>query len=100
MNGALVYLLHQLDRLDLNPGVTGLRMVVFGHSHKAAIQQKDGVWFCNPGSIGPRRFRLAITLVRFTLAAGAWAGAVPELVPAAGVERFETREQFSVRVSG
>jgi putative phosphoesterase len=102
VNGQLVYLLHQLDRLDLNPKVTGLRMVASGHSHKAAIRQEDGVWFCNPGSIGPRRFRLAITLIRFTLSPDTWAGVLRELVMPApsGTERFETREQFMVKVAG
>lgn len=102
VNGQLVYLLHQLDRLDLNPNVAGLRVVAFGHSHKAAITQKDGVWFCNPGSIGPRRFRLAITLIRFTLSADAWTGVLRELLMPAlsGAEQFETREQFLVTVGG
>ncbi|MBV9490344.1 MAG: metallophosphoesterase family protein, partial [Verrucomicrobia bacterium] len=58
VNGQWIYVLHQLERLDLAPAAAGFRMVISGHSHQASVRQKDGVWFCNPGSIGPRRFRL------------------------------------------
>ena len=81
INGELVYLLHQLEHLDLNPRVAGLRMVISGHSHKASMSLREGVWYCNPGSIGPRRFRLPITLVRFTLGASTWTGALREISP-------------------
>jgi uncharacterized protein len=101
VNGELVYLLHQLERLDLNPRTAGLRLVVSGHSHKASITQTNEVCFCNPGSIGPRRFGLPITLVGFSLGAETWTGRLRELVlsPAAGVERVETRANFVVKLS-
>jgi uncharacterized protein len=57
----LVYLLHSLDDLDLNPVVAGFSMVISGHSHKPFIRCKEGVWYVNPGSIGPRRFKLPIS---------------------------------------
>jgi putative phosphoesterase len=57
----LVYLLHNLADLDLNPAVAGFSMVVSGHSHMPLIRSKDGVWYVNPGSIGPRRFKLPIS---------------------------------------
>ena len=100
VNGELVYLLHQLERLDLNPRTAGLRLVVSGHSHKASITQSNGVCFCNPGSIGPRRFRLPITLVSFTLGAKAWTGTLRELIipPAPGSERAEIRANFIVQL--
>jgi len=96
VNGELVYLLHQLERLDLNPRIAGLRLVVSGHSHKASITQSDEVWFCNPGSIGPRRFRLPITLVGLYLGAKTWDGTLRELMipPGHGTERLETRASF------
>jgi putative phosphoesterase len=59
----LVYLLHNLADLDLNPAVAGLAMVVSGHSHKPLIRSNGGVLYVNPGSIGPRRFKLPISLV-------------------------------------
>jgi len=57
----LVYLLHSLADLDLNPAVAGFSMVVSGHSHKPLVRSNDGVLYVNPGSIGPRRFKLPIS---------------------------------------
>jgi uncharacterized protein len=61
INQRLVYMLHDLTALDLNPAVAGFSMVISGHSHKPLIRSKDGVWYVNPGSIGPRRFKLPIS---------------------------------------
>jgi uncharacterized protein len=57
----LIYLLHSLADLDLNPAVARFSMVVSGHSHKPLIRSKEGVLYVNPGSIGPRRFKLPIS---------------------------------------
>jgi uncharacterized protein len=57
----LVYLLHSLADLDLDPVVAGFSMVISGHSHKPLIRNKEGVLYVNPGSIGPRRFKLPIS---------------------------------------
>jgi hypothetical protein len=51
----LIYLIHDLDKLDLDPGVAGLSVVVSGHSHEASVQTKDGILYVNPGSAGPLR---------------------------------------------
>jgi putative phosphoesterase len=59
--GCLVYMLHNLDDLDLNPAAAGIAAVIFGHSHKPSIAHRDGVLYLNPGSVGPRRFTLPIT---------------------------------------
>jgi uncharacterized protein len=59
----LIYILHDLATLDLVPEKAGIWMVVSGHSHKARVEKKNGVLYVNPGSIGPRRFRLPITYV-------------------------------------
>jgi putative phosphoesterase len=64
LGGHLFYLLHIRQELDLDPAAAGFRVVVFGHSHKPEIQEKEGVLYLNPGSAGPRRFRLPITLAR------------------------------------
>jgi predicted phosphodiesterase len=61
VNDRLVYLLHNLADLDLNPLVAGFSMVVSGHSHQPLIRTKDEVLYVNPGSIGPRRFKLPIS---------------------------------------
>jgi putative phosphoesterase len=57
----LIYLIHSVADLDLNPTVAGISMVVSGHSHKPSVHEKDGVLYVNPGSIGPRRFKLPIS---------------------------------------
>ena len=60
--GARIYVLHDLHELDLDPGAAGYRVVVAGHSHQPAQQERDGVLYFNPGSAGPRRFRLPIAI--------------------------------------
>jgi hypothetical protein len=55
-------MLHDVKRLDLNPEVAGIAAVVFGHSHKQLVEWRRGVLFLNPGSAGPRRFDLPVTL--------------------------------------
>jgi putative phosphoesterase len=59
-----VWILHDLAGLDLDPVRGGFGMVVYGHSHIPAQQMKNGVYYLNPGSAGPRRFRLPVSLVR------------------------------------
>jgi putative phosphoesterase len=63
----LLYVLHDLHALDLNPAAAGLHVVVSGHSHKPEKFERDGVLYINPGSAGPRRFRLPISLARLNL---------------------------------
>ena len=60
--GALLYLLHDVGDLDLDPAAAGFHAVVSGHSHRPSVDRRDGVLFLNPGSIGPRRFTLPIAL--------------------------------------
>lgn len=62
--GCLVYVLHDIDDLDLDPAAAGFQAVVFGHSHKPGFRWKDGVLYVNPGSAGPRRFSLPISVGR------------------------------------
>ena len=58
----LFYLVHSVQDLDINPVVAGVAMVVSGHSHKASVKTKDGVIYFNPGSAGPRRFSLPVSV--------------------------------------
>jgi putative phosphoesterase len=60
----LIYVLHDLNTLDLDPAAAGFDVVVSGHSHRPKIVEDNGVLYLNPGSAGPRRFRLPITLAR------------------------------------
>ncbi len=60
--GQSLYLLHNLETLDLNPSAAGFTAVLYGHSHKPEIAHRNGVLYFNPGSCGPRRFQLPITI--------------------------------------
>jgi putative phosphoesterase len=68
----LLYVLHDVKALDLNPAVAGFHIVVSGHSHKPGKTERDGVLFINPGSAGPRRFQLPVTVARLNLAEEPW----------------------------
>jgi uncharacterized protein len=56
------YVLHNIADLDLDPPTAGFAAVVYGHSHQPVIAIRDGVLYLNPGSAGPRRFRLPVTI--------------------------------------
>jgi uncharacterized protein len=56
----LLYVIHDLAELDIDPEAAGLRVVVSGHSHKPKVEQRGAVLYVNPGSAGPRRFKLPI----------------------------------------
>jgi uncharacterized protein len=60
--GISIYLLHDLAKLDLNPKTAGFNVVISGHSHIPKQETRDGVLYFNPGSAGPRRFKLPITI--------------------------------------
>jgi uncharacterized protein len=62
--GRNIYVLHDRSQLVADPVTAGYAAVVFGHSHKALVETRDGVLYLNPGSAGPRRFRLPITVAR------------------------------------
>ena len=64
----LIYILHDVNALDLNPAAAGFHIVVSGHSHKPGKTERDGVLYINPGSAGPRRFQLPVTVARLNLA--------------------------------
>jgi uncharacterized protein len=64
VNGQLIYVLHDLNLLDLDPASTGVAMVVSGHSHQPKISRRHGVLYVNPGSIGPRRFHLPVSFAK------------------------------------
>jgi putative phosphoesterase len=69
---ALIYVLHDLKTLDLKPAAAGFGMVVSGHSHKPSRTEREGVIYLNPGSAGPRRFSLPISLARVDLRSDPW----------------------------
>jgi putative phosphoesterase len=59
-----LFVLHEIAQLDIDPASAGFAAVVFGHSHRPSIETRGGVLFLNPGSAGPRRFKLPITVAR------------------------------------
>jgi putative phosphoesterase len=64
-----LYLLHDIAELDVDPAAAGFAAVITGHSHKPAATSRDGVLYLNPGSAGPRRFRLPIAVARLRVTA-------------------------------
>jgi len=66
-----VYVIHNLAELDIDPAAAGVRVVVCGHSHKPVIEERDGILYINPGSCGPRRFKLPISAGEITVSGSA-----------------------------
>jgi uncharacterized protein len=69
---ALIYVLHDIQQLDLDPAAAQFNVVVSGHSHMPGRTERSGVIYLNPGSAGPRRFRLPITVARLDLRQAPW----------------------------
>ena len=67
VGGVSLYVLHDLHELDLDPRAAGFAAVITGHSHQPRLDERDGVLYLNPGSAGPRRFKLPISLARLTV---------------------------------
>jgi len=68
--GISIYMLHDLAQLDLKPEAAGFRAVVYGHSHRPKMEEKNGVLYFNPGSAGRRRFRLPVSMGRLEIRGG------------------------------
>ena len=67
LGGRLLYLVHSLSDLDINLVVAGVAAVVSGHSHRAKVEERDGILYLNPGSAGPQRFDLPVTLAKVSI---------------------------------
>lgn len=72
ISGVSVYVLHNLEKLDISPKAAGFQIVISGHTHKPGADWRDGVLYINPGSAGPRRFSLPISLARLDLLKSPW----------------------------
>jgi uncharacterized protein len=68
LGGLHIYVIHDVNALDLNPKAAGFAAVISGHSHQPKQQTKDGVLYFNPGSAGPRRFKLPISVGKLEIA--------------------------------
>jgi hypothetical protein len=62
VGGVFVYVIHDLAQLDLDPHAAGVQIIVSGHSHKPLVERRDGILYINPGSCGPKRFTLPISM--------------------------------------
>jgi putative phosphoesterase len=71
------YVLHDVKALAFDPATAGFAAVICGHSHQPRLEQRAGVWFVNPGSAGPRRFKLPVAVARLYIREGTL---TPEMV--------------------
>ncbi len=67
INGRLIYMRHIVEDIDIDPSAAGFCVVISGHSHRPGIEQDGDVTYLNPGSIGPRRFTLPISMATLTV---------------------------------
>jgi len=79
-NGFSFYVLHNLQDLDLNPQAAGFDSVISGHTHQVGQRNEGGVLYLNPGSAGPRRFHLPVTLALLELARKPWQAEIVTLL--------------------
>lgn len=79
IDGVLIYAIHDLSQIDIDPAAAGVRVVVSGHSHKPKIEERDGVLYVNPGSAGPRRFKLPIAVAELLIDGDAVSARIVEL---------------------
>lgn len=80
VGGISIYVLHNLQDLDLNPEVAGFAVVISGHSHVPKREERNGVLYFNPGSAGPRRFRLPVSIGRLKVKGGKVSAEIIELM--------------------
>ena len=71
LGGVCIYILHDLAQLDLKPEVAGFKVVISGHSHVPKQETRNGALYFNPGSAGPRRFKLPVTVGKLVVEQGA-----------------------------
>ena len=79
VGGISIYILHDLNELDSRPPAGSVQVVISGHSHRPSIERRDGILFVNPGSAGPRRFKLPISVARLTIQGSTVSGELIEL---------------------
>ena len=80
LGGLWLLAIHDLAQLDIDPPAAGVRVVVSGHSHQPLQEERDGVLWINPGSAGPRRFRLPVSVGELRVEGGTVSGRIVELL--------------------
>ena len=81
VGNVFVYVIHDLAELDIDPAAAGVRVVVSGHSHQPKIEERSGILYVNPGSCGPRRFKLPISVGEITVSGSAVEARLVDLSP-------------------
>jgi len=79
IGGVSIYVVHDLARLDLKPEAAGFKVVVSGHSHVPMLEKRGGVLYFNPGSAGPRRFKLQVGLGKLIIESGEVRGEIVKI---------------------
>ena len=79
VEGVFIYVLHDLANLEIKPAAEGVQIVVTGHSHKPLVYDHEGVLYVNPGSVGPRRFKLPITVAEVIVSGRSVSARIVEL---------------------
>jgi uncharacterized protein len=82
VGGLSIYVLHILDQIDLKPQAAGFAAVIYGHSHVPKQEMKNGVLYFNPGSAGPRRFKLPVTIGKLYVEGSGLRGEIISLLEA------------------
>ena len=80
LGGVSIYVLHDLTKLDLQPQAAGVKVVISGHSHVPKKETRHGVLYFNPGSAGPRRFKLPVTVGKLRIAGGEVSGEIVRIL--------------------
>ena len=81
VEGVHIYVLHDLSAIDLDPVAAGFQVVVAGHSHRPSVTTEQGVLYLNPGSAGPRRLQLPVTVAKLSVEAGKFIAEIIVLEP-------------------
>ena len=80
VGGRSIYVVHDIEDLNVDPVAAGIDVVVYGHSHRPEWERRsDGVWYLNPGSAGPRRFSLPVTVARLEVSSASIEGEIVDL---------------------
>lgn len=95
VGGVRLHVVHEIAHLAFDAGAAGAGVVVTGHSHRPSCERRDGVLFVNPGSAGPRRFRLPLSVARLTVSGGAVEGEIVLLDLASTPHRVAVRSPRS-----
>ena len=79
VEGVLIYAVHDIATIDIEPVGAGAQVVIYGHSHRPVVQQRGAVLYLNPGSAGPRRFKLPVTVAQLNIEGGRVQAQIVEL---------------------